>query len=184
MSSKPKTTAAAQSAKSAKVAKKRPAPGNTMAIGLDAGTRGTIVALLNARLADTVLLYNRARAFHWNVTGRHFASDHALFEAEYEALDDSMDEIAERARALGGKAKARLADYVGASVLEDVDSTALSAEAMIRSMLDGHEAVIRQLREDVETVDDLDDEGTADFLTGLMENHEKRAWMLRSHLEG
>jgi starvation-inducible DNA-binding protein len=159
-------------------------PADTMAIGLNAATRAKIVAILNARLADAFTLYSRARAFHWNVTGRNFASDHALFETEYEALDDTIDEIAERARALGGKVKARLADYAALSKIGDVDSTAMTAEAMIRSMLDGHEAVIRQLREDVETVDDLDDEGTADFLTGLLEAHEKRAWMLRSHLDG
>jgi starvation-inducible DNA-binding protein len=28
------------------------------------------------------------------------------------------------------------------------------------------------------------DEGTADFLTGLMEGHEEMAWMLRSFIEG
>jgi starvation-inducible DNA-binding protein len=28
------------------------------------------------------------------------------------------------------------------------------------------------------------DAGTNDFLTGLMERHEKMAWMLRSFLEG
>lgn len=155
-----------------------------LSIDLPAAARGKIVAILNARLADAFLLYSRARAFHWNVTGRHFASDHALFEVEYEALDETIDDIAERARALGGKARARLGDYLAASAIKDLDSTTMSAEAMIQAMLDGHEAIIRQLREDVETVDDLDDEGTTDFLTGLMEAHEKRAWMLRSHLEG
>jgi starvation-inducible DNA-binding protein len=44
--------------------------------------------------------------------------------------------------------------------------------------------VIRQLREDIDTVEKMDDMGTADFLTALMEAHEKMAWMLRSHLEG
>ena len=173
-------------AKSPKTTKKagKSAVADTLNIGLSFDARGRIVAILNALLADEFLLYSRARAFHWNVTGRHFASDHALFEAEYEALDETIDEVAERARALGGVAEANLGAYLRNARIDDVDSAGLGAEAMIQSMLDGHEAVIRILREDVETVDDLDDEGTADFLTGLMEGHEKRAWMLRAHLAG
>jgi starvation-inducible DNA-binding protein len=53
---------------------------------------------------------------------------------------------------------------------------------MLLAMLEGHEHMIRTLRIDSEITDELDDEGTTDFLTGLMLAHEKRAWMLRSHL--
>jgi starvation-inducible DNA-binding protein len=151
-------------------------------IGIPADARAKIIAILNALLADEFTLYARARAFHWNVTGRNFKADHALFEDEYEALDETIDEVAERARALGGFADARLADYLKAARIKEVAASGLSAEQMIEAMRDGHEAIIRTLREDVETVDDLDDEGTTDFLTGLMEAHEKRAWMLRAHL--
>ena len=41
-----------------------------------------------------------------------------------------------------------------------------------------------QLRSDLETCPDkYHDIGTSDFLTGLMEQHEKMAWMLRAFLE-
>lgn len=153
-------------------------------IGLATDARAAVTAVLNALLADEFMLYSRARAFHWNVTGRHFSSDHKLFEDEYEALDEIIDDVAERTRALGGKVPARLADYVEHARLEDVESRGMSAEAMIASLRDGHEAIIRQLRADTALADQHGDEGTADFLTGLMEGHEKRAWMLRSHLEG
>ena len=54
---------------------------------------------------------------------------------------------------------------------------------MIAELLNDHETIIRQLREDVAKVSDkLGDEGTADFLTGNMEAHEKMAWMLRAFL--
>ena len=32
--------------------------------------------------------------------------------------------------------------------------------------------------------EEFKDDGTADFLTGLMEQHEQMAWMLRSFIEG
>jgi starvation-inducible DNA-binding protein len=158
-------------------------PADRVNIGLSPAVRSKVAAILNGLLADAFVLYVRARDFHWNVTGRTFAQDHLLFETEYEALDETIDAIAERARALGGRALAGVAVFSKRARLPEVDSSSMGAEAMIGSLLDGHEAIIRQLREDVETVDDLDDEGTADFLTGLMEGHEKRAWMLRSHLD-
>ncbi len=164
-------------------AKKTKTRSDTLSIGLDASTRAQVVAILNQLLADEFTLYAQARAFHWNVTGRNFHSDHGLFEAEYEALDETIDAVAERARALGGKARAALTDYVKFSRIREVDSTGLGADQMISVLLAHHEAVIRALRVDSETCDELEDEGTTDFLTGLMEDHEKRAWMLRSHLE-
>ena len=152
-------------------------------IGLAADARATIVGILNRLLADEFLLYARARAFHWNVTGRHFKQDHALFEEEYEALDETIDAVAERARALGGKVQGIVGQYVQNATLEEVDSTDLTSEQMIAAMRDGHEALARQLRSDIHVADEAGDEGTADFLTALLEGHEKRAWMLRAHLQ-
>lgn len=149
-------------------------------IGLSSNSRTTGVDILNRLLADEFVLYARARAFHWNVQGRSFKSDHALFEDEYEALDETIDTVAERARTLGGMVQARLSDFLKSTTLKEADSTKLSSDAMIASLLEGHEALIRSLRKDIEVVSDVGDEGTADFLTSLMSNHEKRAWMLRS----
>jgi starvation-inducible DNA-binding protein len=58
------------------------------------------------------------------------------------------------------------------------------AEQMLSKLLNDHETIIRQLREDLRvTNDQYNDAGTSDFLTGLMEQHEKMAWMLRAHLQ-
>jgi starvation-inducible DNA-binding protein len=56
---------------------------------------------------------------------------------------------------------------------------------MLSNLLNDHESLTRQLRADAETCDEKFHElGTNDFLTGLMERHEKMAWMFRSFLEG
>jgi starvation-inducible DNA-binding protein len=168
----------------AKKTKAAKTPDDGVNIGLSPAVRAKVTSILNILLADEFTLYARARSFHWNVTGRHFKSDHALFQGEYEMLGEVIDSVAERARTLGGKVPARLTDFGKMARLKELDGTSLTAEAMILAMLDGHENLVRMLRIDTEVIDDLDDEGTTDFLTGLMENHEKRAWMLRSHLEG
>lgn len=60
-----------------------------------------------------------------------------------------------------------------------------AAHDMVANLLADHEAIIRQLRVDLETcADTYHDAGSNDFLTGLLEQHEKMAWMLRAFLEG
>jgi starvation-inducible DNA-binding protein len=57
------------------------------------------------------------------------------------------------------------------------------AKTMLNNLLHDHEHVIRTLRADIDACTKYQDAGTTDFLTGLLEQHEKIAWMLRSFLE-
>jgi starvation-inducible DNA-binding protein len=152
-------------------------------IGLPDKARNTVIKVLQPLLADEVALYIATRGAHWNVTGPNFHAMHKFFEAQYEALDEILDDVAERIRSLGGEPDSNVAAYAKAKRIKDNAGDAKSAKAMIESLLEAHEAIIQQLRKDEEITDDVGDEGTTDFLTGLMEEHEKMAWMLRAHLE-
>lgn len=149
--------------------------------GMSEQARTTVGALLDALLADEVALYVATRGAHWNVVGMNFAALHKFFEEQYEALDEVADEIAERVRALGLRATATVGAYAKVKRIDDQAGTAPSAAQMIESLLSAHETMIRQLRADAQTAAEQGDEGTADFLLGLMELHEKTAWMLRAH---
>jgi starvation-inducible DNA-binding protein len=154
-------------------------------IGLNDRSREAVSRLLNHRLADTFTLYTKLRKYHWNVTGLHFSELHELFEEQYTALQESMDEIAERVRQVGGFACGTLEEFKGMTALKEEPGVIPSAIQMVQDALDDHETIIRQLREDVDTTaEEYHDTGTSDFLTALMEAHEKMAWMLRAHLEG
>jgi starvation-inducible DNA-binding protein len=145
--------------------------------------RASVVKILNTLLADEYVLYTKTRNYHWNVTGPQFNDLHKFFEAQYEALDDVIDEVAERVRALGGWAHGSLEEFRAGARLGEKPGTVPAARDMLATLLADHEAVIRALREDIDTVNDrARDVGTADFLTGLLEQHEKSAWMLRSFL--
>ena len=153
-------------------------------IGLSDDSRKGVVEILNARLCDEYTLYTKTRKYHWNVTGPHFSELHKLFEAQYEALDEAVDSVAERARALGGKAFGTLAEFSENTSLEEAPGKNPDAEGMIKDLLEDYETLINNLRRDlVLCVEKYGDAGTSDFLTGLMEEHEKTAWMLRSFLE-
>jgi starvation-inducible DNA-binding protein len=150
-------------------------------IGLPEQARKRMIDVLNRLLADTVVLYVKARNFHWNVVGPSFQEMHKFFEARYEELDAMMDAVAERVRALDGTAAGSLADYQKLTRLSEA-SAHLPPQEMLRALLADYERMARQLREDVEVADDVDDVGTEDFLTGLLEDFEKSAWMIRAYL--
>lgn len=151
-------------------------------IGLKESSRAKVLALLDALLADEHLLHAKTRNFHWNVTGPQFNDLHKFFEGQYEALDGFVDDVAERSRALGGRALGSMKEFLAAARLDESHGRAPRADAMLSELLRDHEKLVRWLRMDVDEAAKLGDQGTADFLTGLMEQHEKMAWMLRSFL--
>jgi starvation-inducible DNA-binding protein len=149
-------------------------------IGIADEHRRSVAAILNALLADEYVLYTKTRNYHWNVVGPRFNDLHAFFQKQYEALDDVVDDVAERIRALGVPTAATLAEFSKLTRLREHPGQYPDADGMLAALLADHEAVIRQLRVDVDACTEHKDVGTSDFLTGLMEQHEKTAWMLRS----
>lgn len=156
---------------------------NQINIGISEGDRDQVVKVLTRLLADEYVLYTKAKNYHWNVVGPHFSDYHKLFSDQYEALDEDIDEIAERIRSLGAMTPATLAEFGKNARLSEHPGTFPDAQTMISNLLADNEAVIHTLRADVDLCTKHNDVGTADFLTGLLEKHEKTAWMLRSTLE-
>ncbi|HVX67167.1 MAG TPA: DNA starvation/stationary phase protection protein [Bryobacteraceae bacterium] len=152
-------------------------------LGLTSSQTEDVLALLAAILADTHVLYIKTRNYHWNVTGPDFQQLHSLFETQYTQLEAEIDGVAERIRSLGGQAPGTMAEYLRLASLREEPGRAPAATAMLRAVLADHEALVRSLRDGVDrAAERCHDAGTADFLTGLMEAHEKTAWMLRAHL--
>ena len=124
------------------------------------------------------------RNYHWNVTGPQFHDLHKFFEEQYIELSEIVDQIAERARSLDGSAFGTMNEFSQHAKLKEPSDHYPEPREMIANLVDDHEAVIRQLRSDLETcANKYRDMGTNDFLTGLMEQHEKMAWMLRAFLK-
>jgi starvation-inducible DNA-binding protein len=152
-------------------------------IGIADDMRRGVVELLSTLLADEYVLYTKTRNYHWNVEGMQFNDLHKFFEAQYEALDEVIDDVAERARSLGGRALGTLAEFTQRTRLKEEPKKVPDAKQMLGNLLADHETMVRELRADLQTaMDKFGDAGTSDFLTGLMEKHEKLAWMLRSFL--
>lgn len=153
-------------------------------IGIKNALLAKVALELSRILADEFLLYTKTRNSHWNVEGPDFYSAHKLFEDQYELLDEMMDDVAERIRAIGHYAPATLKEYLKLTKLSEASRNSNDSNGFIKSLLVDHEAVIIHLRENINTfANTYHDAGTSDFITGLMEKHEKMAWMLRAHLK-
>jgi starvation-inducible DNA-binding protein len=154
-------------------------------IGLSEEQRQGVVNLLNQDLSDSYLLVIKTKKYHWDVIGPQFRTLHQLWDEQYEALSMNIDAIAERIRALGGYPIGTAKGFLENASLREHAGDLPNASEMVERLVSDHEQVIRNLRGHIdECGDSFHDEGTADFLTGLMEQHEEMAWMLRSFLEG
>lgn len=157
---------------------------DSLEIGLDARERSGSADILNRVLSDQNVLYTKTRKYHWNVTGRNFYSLHKLLEEQYEALAVSIDEVAERTRSVGYPAFGTMKEFLECATLKEQPGENPTAMVMVANLVTDHEQVIRNLRNFVDqAAEELEDQGTSDFLTALMETHEKMAWMLRAFLE-
>ena len=137
---------------------------------------------LHQLLADTYCLLMKTHNFHWNVTGPHFGSLHALFETQYNELFLAADEIAERIRALGAKVPASPAIFQERSsiVAGDANTAALS---MVKQLADDQSILAQTGQAVLRAAQASDDEVTADLAIARITVHDKARWMLESFLE-
>ena len=139
--------------------------------------------LLSAVLADSVTLYTKTRKFHWNVSGESFMELHKLFEGQYNKLEEAIDEIAERINKLGSPAIGTMEEFSKLTHLKESPGKYPSSKEMLKELLQDHESCIVALRRGIDDcTNKYKDSGTADFLTGLIQEHETIAWILRRYM--
>lgn len=152
-------------------------------IGISEENRHAVALELNKILADEYVLYTKTRNYHWNVEGDNFMEMHNFYESQSDQLNKIIDEVAERVRALGFYSSGRLEDFLSMTHLDEPDYTS-KQEEQLAHLLKDHETIIQVLRKLITSfAEQHKDLGTSDFVTGLMEQHEKMAWFLRSYLQ-
>lgn len=109
---------------------------------------------------------------------------HLLFEDQYDKVAEAADEVAERISTLGGTAIGTTSEFAEMSQLSETPGKVPDTQGMLKELVGDHEAIVKSLREDLEKCEeDYKDAGTADFLTALMQAHEKMSWKLRKYLK-
>lgn len=140
--------------------------------------------ILNKVLANGNILYIKLRKFHWNLSGDNFMELHLLFEDQYTAVAEAVDEVAERISTLGGTAIGTTSEFAEQSELKESPGEVPNTQGMLKELVSDHETIVKSLREYLDKCEEeYNDAGTADFLTALMQQHEKMAWKLRKYFK-
>lgn len=150
-------------------------------LGLNEKPPKGVVKILKTLLADESVLYAKLRNYHWNITGVDFYPLHAAFESQFREIADVADDVAERIRQYGANAPGTMDEFIRKTRLGEEPGVYPDSRTMVVNLVADHEIIIRCLREDIEKIEDV---GAADLMTGLLQRHEKMAWMLRACLEG
>lgn len=152
-------------------------------IGISEKVMKNSATLLATVLADEMVLYVKTRKFHWNVSGESFMELHKLFESQYKQLEESIDEIAERIGKLGEKTIGTMSEFSELTTIKERPGKYGTVKEDITELLGNHETIVIELRKCIDDcAENNKDAGTADFFTGLMEQHETIAWVLRRYL--
>lgn len=153
-------------------------------IGITAANSLAVAKALEILLADEFVLYSKTLNAHWNIEGADFYDKHKFFETQFGQLAEIVDSVAERIRTIGHYAPATLQSFLALTHLTEVNTDKNDSAGYVKELLIDHESIIIHCRENIQHfADDYKDIGTSDFITQLMETHEKMAWFLRSHLK-
>lgn len=153
-------------------------------IGITQEHLAEINQVLRHILADEYVLYTKTFNAHWNVEGHDFHATHEFFKSLYTEAANIIDMVAERMRMLGHYAPATMKQFLELTHLTEQRREKNDSAGFIHELLSDHESIIIYIRSQLNHLDtQLKDQGTSDYLTGLIQYHEKIAWMLRAHLK-
>jgi len=153
--------------------------------GIDKKAAEKISGFLNTTLSDEYALFTKTLNYHWNVTGPRFHSIHNFLEGHYNQLLETMDTVAERVRILDERPISTVAGMLNETSVHEVNGKELSSHEMLHDLFSTHLDIQNSIKGflDKEEATFRFDPGTEDMLVGMLQQHEKMSWMIKSHLD-
>jgi starvation-inducible DNA-binding protein len=133
---------------------------------------------LRQLLADVFALYLKTKNFHWHMVGRHFRDYHLLLDEHGDQIYAMTDDIAERARKLGGTTIRSISDISRHQRLKDNNSENLDALEMLRDLCHDNQELVKFLRASHEVCEQHNDVATASLIENWIDESERRVWFL------
>jgi starvation-inducible DNA-binding protein len=143
-----------------------------------------ISAALRQLLADTFALYLKTKNFHWHMTGQHFRDYHLLLDEHSEQIFAMTDDIAERARKIGGTTLRSIGDVSKHQRLKDNDQENILPKDMLAELSADNQALTRYFRSAHETCEKYNDVATASMIEVWIDQTERRTWFLSEIVQG
>ena len=145
--------------------------------------RAKLNGLLNERLADLIDLKLQAKQAHWNVKGPHFIALHKLFDEVTGALDEPIDELAERIATLGGTAEGTVGAVHKRTSLPAYGLAIVSGHDHVEALSSAVAHAGKAIRAAIDQSTELGDADSADLFTGISRTLDQYLWFLEAHLQ-
>ena len=137
-----------------------------------------ITSSLRELLADVFALYVKTKNFHWHMSGVHFRDYHLLLDEQGEQIFSMTDDIAERARKLGGATIRSIGDIARHQRLKDNVEEFVTPPRMLAELCDDNLQLTRFMRSAHELCDRYNDVATASLIEVWIDQTERRTWFL------
>ncbi len=139
---------------------------------------GDIAGALRILLADVFALYIKTKNFHWHMSGRHFRDYHLLLDEQSEQIFAMTDDIAERARKIGGTTLRSIGQINKLKRVLDNDAEFVTPLDMLAELRDDNKQLTAHMRETHDLCDEHGDVATTSLLENWIDETERRTWFL------
>ena len=137
-----------------------------------------ISTALREMLADVFALYLKTKNFHWHMRGSHFRDYHLLLDEHSDQIFAMTDDIAERARKIGGTTLRSISDVSRHQRLKDNNEESVSPKDMLTELSADNQRLTGFLRNTHEICDQHNDVATASLVETWIDEAERRTWFL------
>ena len=141
------------------------------------------VEKLNLYLANLNVLYRKVQNYHWNIVGAGFFSVHEKLEKYYDAINEQIDDVAERILSIGGRPLGTLKDYLEVTTIKEAENKEISIHEAVADVKKEFEAMLKLVKEVKEAADEENDYGTSALVDEYISTYEKNLWMLNAYLK-
>ena len=145
--------------------------------------KGVAVALLQARVADSIDLSLITKQAHWNLKGPQFIGVHLMLDGFREEQDEYVDTMAERITQLGGTTRGTAQEVAATSKLPPYPLDIYQVSDHIHALIERYALVANALRANIDEVDEAGDPDTADIFTEVSRGIDKQLWFLEAHTQ-
>jgi starvation-inducible DNA-binding protein len=137
-----------------------------------------ISSSLRELLADVFALYVKTKNFHWHMSGPHFRDYHLLLDEHGEQIFAMTDDIAERARKIGGTTLRSISDISEHQRLHDNNAEFVGPKEMLAELVEDNQQLTKFLRSTHDICDRHNDVATASLIENWIDETERRTWFL------
>jgi starvation-inducible DNA-binding protein len=142
------------------------------------GETAVLTDALRKLFADVFTLYLKTKNFHWHMSGKHFRDYHLLLDEQAAQIFAMTDDIAERARKIGGTTLRSISDISRHQRLNDNNAEFVAPKDMLLELRDDNRRLTRELRSTHKLCEKHDDVATASLIENWIDETERRTWFL------